>query len=114
MHSRVSPDAETVPAETKPAAMHADAREEERADLVAPRGGVLRELLVGAARADELRTATRDWPSWELTPRQLCDLELLLNGGFSPLHGFMGRIDYDAVCASMRLADGSLWPIPIT
>jgi sulfate adenylyltransferase len=49
-----------------------------------------------------------------LTPRQLCDLELLLNGGFSPLRGFMDRADYDAVLDHARLPCGELWPIPIT
>jgi len=62
----------------------------------------------------ELKAASRDWPSWDLTPRQLCDLELLMNGGFSPLTGFMGKADFDGVVAEMRLADGTLWPIPIT
>jgi sulfate adenylyltransferase len=81
--------------------------------LIAPHGGELIDLLADADRAAELRTASRDWPSWDLSPRQLCDLELLLNGGFSPLSGFMKRADHDAVCAGMRLADGTLWPIPI-
>lgn len=81
--------------------------------LVAPHGGKLTELLVDADRAAELKIASRDWPSWDLTSRQLCDLELLLSGGFSPLCGFMTRADYEAVCGSMRLADGTLWPIPI-
>jgi sulfate adenylyltransferase len=52
--------------------------------------------------------------SLTLTQRQLCDLELLLNGAFSPLTGFMAKQDYDAVLDQMRLADGTLWPIPIT
>jgi sulfate adenylyltransferase len=82
--------------------------------LVAPHGGRLVDLLVESDRAEELRKLSADWPSWDLTPRQLCDLELLLTGGFSPLTGFMGRADYAAVCASNRLADGTLWPIPIT
>jgi len=51
--------------------------------------------------------------SIKLTKRQLCDLELILNGGFAPLQGFMGKPDYDNVVENMRLADGSLWPIPI-
>jgi sulfate adenylyltransferase len=53
-------------------------------------------------------------PSWDLTPHQLCDLELLANGAFAPLPGFMARPDFESVCARMRLADGTLWPIPIT
>jgi sulfate adenylyltransferase len=82
--------------------------------LVAPHGGILVDLLVDSTRAAELRAVSRDWPSWDLTPRQLCDLELLLNGGFSPLKGFMTRRDVDRVCSDLRLADGTLWPIPIT
>jgi sulfate adenylyltransferase len=53
-------------------------------------------------------------PSWDLTERQLCDLELLINGGFSPLTGFMNKGDYDSVLKDMRLSDGTLWPMPIT
>ena len=71
-------------------------------------------LIVDDERAAELAGLSRDWPSWALTPRQQCDLELLLNGAFSPLHGFMNRDDYEPVCQSMRLRDGILWPIPIT
>ncbi len=82
--------------------------------LVSPHGGALVDLLVGDERAAVLKAASREWPSWELTPRQLCDLELLLNGGFSPLRGFLGREDYESVCARMRLANGTLWPIPVT
>jgi sulfate adenylyltransferase len=82
--------------------------------LIAPHGGHLTNLLVDNSRATELRRLARTWPSWDLTQRQLCDLELLLNGGFSPLRGFMRRADYESVCASMRLGDGTLWPIPIT
>lgn len=81
--------------------------------LIAPHGGALVNLLADAPKAAELKIASQNWPSWDLTPRQLCDLELLLNGGFSPLRGFMRRADYDAVCAALRLADGTLWPLPI-
>ncbi|MEW6356850.1 MAG: bifunctional sulfate adenylyltransferase/adenylylsulfate kinase [Planctomycetota bacterium] len=81
--------------------------------LIEPYGGALVNLLVGGERAEELRELSRDWPSWDLTPRQICDLELLLNGGFSPLRGFMSQKDYEGVCRDMRLADGALWPIPI-
>ena len=55
--------------------------------LIEPHGGELVDLLVPEAEREELKAASRDWPSWDLTPRQICDLELLLNGGFSPLRG---------------------------
>jgi len=82
--------------------------------VITPYGGTLRELIVEDDRATELQKASRDWPSWDLTPRQLCDLELLLTGGFSPLDGFMSEADYVGVRDNMRLALGTLWPIPIT
>ena len=81
--------------------------------LIAPHGGELVDLMVSEERSAELKEASRDWPSWDLTERQLCDLELVLNGGFSPLAGFMGKADYERVCSEMRLADGTLFPLPI-
>src|SRR5260370_26392299 len=83
-------------------------------NLISPHGGELGDLLAKPERVRDLRTASREWPSWDLTPRQLCDLELLLNAGFSPLRGFMSRSHYEMTCRQMRLIDGTLWPIPIT
>jgi sulfate adenylyltransferase len=51
---------------------------------------------------------------WNLTPRQRCDLEMLAVDGFKPLAGFMTQNDYENVLQNMRLADGQLWPMPIT
>lgn len=51
---------------------------------------------------------------WTLSKRQLCDLECLMNGAYAPLTGFLDKTDYESVCNTMRLADGTLWPIPIT
>ena len=51
---------------------------------------------------------------WNLSPRQLCDVECILNGAYSPLTGFLDINDYNAVCETMRLENGTLWPIPIT
>lgn len=82
--------------------------------LPAPHGGRLCQLLVPPEQADALRLEAATLPAWDLTARQLCDLELLLNGGFSPLTGFMGQADYERVVDDMRLADGTLWPMPVT
>ncbi|HEY4905587.1 MAG TPA: bifunctional sulfate adenylyltransferase/adenylylsulfate kinase [Candidatus Sulfotelmatobacter sp.] len=82
--------------------------------LIAPHGGELVNLYVQPKQATDIKAHSREWPSWDLTPRQVCDLELLMSGGFSPLTGFLNRKDYEGVCQNMKLASGVLWPIPIT
>ena len=72
------------------------------------------ELYVNADSAQKLKADAGDMLSWDLTPRQLCDVELLMNGGFYPLKGFLTEADYDGVVENMRLASGSLWPMPVT
>ena len=72
------------------------------------------ELYVSYDSAQKMKLEAADLVSWDLTPRQICDLELLMNGGFNPLKGFLSQADYDGVVENMRLADGSLWPMPIT
>jgi sulfate adenylyltransferase len=84
------------------------------ADLIKPHGGELKNLYLSEQALAEHNKAAVDYPSWDLTERQLCDIELLLNGAFSPLEGFMRQADYDRVVDEMRLADGTLWPMPIT
>jgi sulfate adenylyltransferase len=82
--------------------------------LISPHGGELVQLIAQPEKIAQLKSQSKEWPSWDLTSRQLCDLELLLTGGFSPLRGFMTRADYEGVCHNMRLANGTLWPMPIT
>ena len=73
----------------------------------------LQPLLVGEAEAETLKSESLDMPSLTLSQRQLCDLELLMNGGFTPLDGFMDRETWAHVLESMRLPEGELWPVPV-
>ena len=72
------------------------------------------ELYVSYESAQKLKAEAGDLVSHDLTPRQICDLELLMNGGFNPLKGFLSEADYTSVVDNMRLADGALWPMPVT
>lgn len=74
----------------------------------------LKPLLVGEAQAETLKSESLDMPSLTLSQRQLCDIELMMNGGFTPLDGFMDPESYTHVLESMRLPRGELWPIPVT
>ncbi len=72
------------------------------------------ELYVSYESAQKLKVEAANLTSHDLTSRQICDLELLMNGGFNPLKGFMSEADYDGVVNDMRLVGGALWPMPIT
>ena len=72
------------------------------------------ELYVSYDSSQKMKLEAADLTSHDLTPRQICDLELLMNGGFNPLKGFLSEADYNGVVDNMRLADGTLWPMPIT
>ncbi len=78
-----------------------------------PHGGELKNLYLDATQAAAEKKRARDLPSWDLTMRQTCDVEMLLNGAFSPLEGFLNEQDYRKVLSDMRLASGVLWPMPV-
>ena len=82
--------------------------------LVKAHGGKLCNLVLSADASDALKNEAKSLPSWTLNDRQICDLEMILNGGFSPLTGFLNESDYNSVLENMRLQDGTIWPIPIT
>ena len=84
------------------------------AHLIEPHGGTLCELLVKEDIKTQLQKESLTFKSLTLNDRQICDIELLLNGGFSPLKGFLGQSDYDSVLEENRLFNGTVWPIPIT
>ena len=82
--------------------------------LVKAHGGKLCNLVLSADASAALKNEAKSLPSWTLNDRQICDLEMILNGGFSPLTGFLNESDYNSVLENMRLQDGTIWPIPIT
>ena len=79
-----------------------------------PFGGPLVDLFVSPDRAAEMKATAKDFASLTLDERGLCDLELLAVGGFSPLKSFLNKADYQRVVGEMRLANGTLWPLPVT
>ena len=87
---------------------------ERMTQLIEPYGGELVDLLVANEERESIISRAALLPRIQLTQRNLCDLELLATGAFSPLKRFLGREDYRTVLEEMRLADGTLFPIPIT
>jgi sulfate adenylyltransferase len=85
-----------------------------KAKLIAPYGGKLVDLVLSGKQRDEVLSRAPQLPSIKITMRNLCDLELLATGAFSPLDRFMGKADYERVLHEMRLGNGSLFPLPIT
>lgn len=83
-------------------------------ELISPYNGSLVDLMVPDEEVEELRAYACKLPSLQLSTRSVCDLELLATGAFTPLQRFMNKVDYQRVIEDMRLADGVLFPIPIT
>jgi sulfate adenylyltransferase len=83
-------------------------------ELNSPYGGELVNLLAEGKERDALLAEANTLPSVQISDRSVHDLELLATGAFSPLRGFMGQADYLGVLKDMRLANGTLWPLPIT
>ena len=84
------------------------------ATLISPYGGELVDLMVPAEDLADARAYASTLPSLQISPRAVCDLEMLATGAFSPLKQFMGEADFRGVVSDMRLADGTLFPIPVT
>jgi sulfate adenylyltransferase len=82
--------------------------------LIAPYGGKLVDLLVPTEQVEELKDYATHLPSLQISARSVCDLELLATGAFSPLDRFMGQEDHQRVLDEMRLANGPIFPIPLT
>jgi len=82
--------------------------------LIAPYGERLINLLLPEAAREEERARAQTLSRHQLSPRNICDLELLATGAFSPVDRFLGEHDYNRVLEEMRLANNQLFPLPIT
>ena len=94
--------------------MNYDLQQMKKPRLIKPYGGSLVNLVVQAEEAEALLQRASTLPRLQLSERSACDLELLAAGGFSPLKTFLGQDDYEHVIEEMRLANGVLFPIPLT
>jgi sulfate adenylyltransferase (EC 2.7.7.4) len=83
-------------------------------DAIPPHGGTLVNRIASPEQAQELRSKAEHCPILHLDERAQSDLEMIAIGGFSPLTGFMGREDYQAVLETMHLANGLAWSLPVT
>jgi sulfate adenylyltransferase len=81
---------------------------------IEPHGGILVQRIATEEEAQEWRNKAQELPVHRLSGRELCDLEMIAVGAFSPLDGFMTSEDYRSCVEDMRLADGVLWPMPVT
>ena len=83
-------------------------------ELNTPYGGELVNLVAEGREREALLAEANTLPSLQLPDRSVHDLELLATGAFSPLRSFMGKADYEGVLKDLRLANGTLWPLPVT
>ncbi|HEX3358661.1 MAG TPA: sulfate adenylyltransferase [Tepidisphaeraceae bacterium] len=81
--------------------------------LVAPHGGELVNRILTGDKAAAAKTEAASLKSINLSNREAFDLEMIAIGAFSPLTGFMGEADFKRVCTDLRLANGTVWPIPV-
>jgi len=82
--------------------------------LVAPHGGKLVNRVLEGPALENAKQQVPHLKSLALSEREQCDLEMIAIGAFSPLTGFNGQADFQRICREMRLADGTVWPIPVT
>lgn len=84
------------------------------ATLIQPHGGTLVNRIAASDAGSKLAREAAGVPRITLSGKQACDLEMIAIGAFSPLKGFVGKADFESICKDMRLANGTIWPIPIT
>jgi sulfate adenylyltransferase len=94
--------------------MHKPATDDRPTSLVPPHGGALVDCLAAGAEAEGIAARSSSLPTIALDPGEILDLELIASGGASPVRGFLGHADYRAVLDERRLANGRLFPLPLT
>src|ERR1700685_2289884 len=82
--------------------------------LITPHGGKLVNRILEGDAAKAVTAAAGSYKSVTLSPREQFDLEMIAIGAFSPVSGFMGAAEFQSGCKNMRLADGTVWSIPVT
>ena len=81
--------------------------------MIQPHGGTLVSRLLDGVDVDTLLEKAAGLPVLSLDSRETSDLEMIATGAMSPLEGFMAQGDYDSVLSDIRLADGTVWPLPV-
>ena len=80
---------------------------------IKPYGGTLQNLVIDDAQGEQLKSTSENYLSITLSNRQVCDLEMLVSGAYSPLTGFMDEATYESVVNQLTLLDGTVWPLPV-
>lgn len=83
-------------------------------DTIAPHGGTLVDRELKGIEREVLLERAPSMPRIDLRSREISDLEMIANGAFSPLEGFMCEDDYVSVRGNMHLKSGLPWTIPVT
>ena len=83
-------------------------------DLIPAHGGSLQNRIIPSSEVQNVQEEAKKYPQIPITKRLHADIEMIAIGGFSPLEGFLNEADYKSVVSKMRLANGLVWPIPIT
>ena len=83
-------------------------------DTIAPHGGTLINRIVTEEQKADFLAQADTLPRVQLDKRATSDLVMIAIGGFSPISGFMEEADYKGVVDDMRMADGTVWSVPVT
>jgi len=81
--------------------------------MIDPHGNILVSFHLSKGELEEYSELSNTISSLTLSLKQQCDLEMILNGAFSPLLTFNNQKDYEEILLNNKLLNGEIWPIPI-